>query len=387
MQANIDEGLLRPSANNFTLVRLVLASSVIYTHAYWATTGVEGRDEISPFLGASVGECAVEGFFFLSGFLVYMSLQRLRNSRSFLVARFLRLWPGLAVAVITTALAGWFVTTAPGLGYLRGDTARFVFGNLSFVRGYYALTGVFCDGQLCDVNGSLWTLPWEVRCYLLLAALGLLGLAGKTPMARFVLPATLVFALVWDFGSVRSQTTSLLGQGPAFDIDIFHRLWFPFALGAAAYLSRQRIRLNWLVLIGLMVANYAFQGAIVAAQVRALAIGYAVLCAGLLTARRTVVSGRWPDYSYGAYIYAFPVMDLVHALWPTPSHLALAAVTFVATIPIAAVSWHFVEKPCLNLIRNRRVRSPQPPAEASGPIDRGPQVDAATPQGRAAPPN
>src|SRR3546814_11216625 len=87
----IEESLFRPHANNLTLVRLVLASSVIYTHCYWALTGRMGEDDLSAFLGAPISVYAVDGFFFLSGFLVFASLQRSSRVGDFLLARGARL--------------------------------------------------------------------------------------------------------------------------------------------------------------------------------------------------------------------------------------------------------------------------------------------------------
>src|SRR3546814_8093344 len=90
LSMRIEESLLRPHANNLTLVRLVLASSVIYTHCYWALTGRMGEDDLSAFLGAPISVYAVDGFFFLSGFLVFASLQRSARVGGFLLARVAR---------------------------------------------------------------------------------------------------------------------------------------------------------------------------------------------------------------------------------------------------------------------------------------------------------
>ncbi|MBK5264754.1 MAG: acyltransferase family protein, partial [Alphaproteobacteria bacterium] len=165
-----DDGLLRPDANNLTLLRLVLASSVIYTHCYWMLTGRAGEDDLSFLLGAPVSVYAVDSFFFLSGFLVNASLQRSAGVGNFLLARLTRLWPALALSVGLTVLAG-YIFTVDRSGYFGGATLKFMTHNLSLVAPAYHLTGVLCDGQPCTMNGSLWTLPWEARCYLLLVGL------------------------------------------------------------------------------------------------------------------------------------------------------------------------------------------------------------------------
>src|SRR5437879_6507179 len=101
---------LAPDGNNFTALRLALASAVIYTHTYWLITGVSSKDDLSNLLGAPISTFAVDGFFFLSGFLVYPSLLRLGRSSRFLLARAGRLWPGLAMALLVMVVGGGFVS-------------------------------------------------------------------------------------------------------------------------------------------------------------------------------------------------------------------------------------------------------------------------------------
>jgi peptidoglycan/LPS O-acetylase OafA/YrhL len=55
------------------------------------------------------------------------------------------------------------------------------------------------------------------------------------------------------------------------------------------------------------------------------------------------------DYSYGIYIYAFPVQQTVASFWPQMPLPAYLLSTFVITVALAAISWHFVEKPALKL--------------------------------------
>lgn len=359
----LTDDLLAPKANNLTLVRLVLASSVIYTHSYWAVNGASGEDELSRLMGAPISVYAVDGFFFLSGFLVYASLLRLGHPGGFLLARLTRLWPALFASVVATVAVGMAITTVPLQQYFLGDTGRFLMGNLSLAFAAYNLTGVQCGELPCKVNGSLWTLPWEMRCYLLLAALGLLGLARPQIMKRVILPATLAGALACDLPQVQGLVRSLAGEGAIFYLTTFDRLWPLFALGIAAYIWRDRIPLSWAILALLFMLNIVAHHVGIGLHVRALFIGYAVLCAGMLSARGGAVSGRWPDYSYGMYIYAFPVMAGIAAVWPTRSHLALTAATFLATLPLAALSWHLIEKPALDWLRGRR-RRPLQPVEA-----------------------
>lgn len=357
-----DEKLLRPDANNFTVVRLILASSVIYTHSYWVVTGLLETDDLSGILGAPVSAYGVDGFFFLSGFLVYPSLIRLGSSWRFLMARLARLWPGLALSIVLTVAAGMFLTLKPGLHYFGADTLRFITGNLLFLKGYYTLSGVRCGDVVCNVNGSLWTLPWEARCYLLLALLGVVGLAKPEFMKKAVLPATLVFALAWDLAPLHDAASRVLPNSAIWALDMIDRLWTAFALGVAAYIFRQRLILSWWILAGLLVLDIVAQRIGLGLHMRVVFIGYAVLCLGLLSARKGAISGGWPDYSYGMYIYAFPVMMGLAMVWKPYSYLAMSAANFLCTLPLAALSWHFVEKPALDAFRRSRRKAEPAPA-------------------------
>ncbi len=353
---------LRPEANNLTLVRLVLASVVVVTHCYWRVTGISGADQLSSFLGAPLSVYAVDGFFFLSGFLVYQSLGR-RGVGPFMGARLARLWPALAVTVILTVAVGLAITKASVPDYFGGATARFIFGNLSLAFGAYSLTGVECGNSLCTINGSLWTLTWEARCYALLALLGVVGLAGRRSMLFAILPMTGVFALLWHAPLVQDLARDLGGNALVYQLTIFDRLWPLFAAGIAASLLREHIRLNWWVLLALFAINLLAHRVGLGLHVRGLFIGYAVLCFGFLSACRGAVSGHWPDYSYGMYIYAFPVMMGIAAIWPTQNVLALSLANAALTLPLAALSWHWVEKPVLDHFRGRRQQSLAPSSE------------------------
>jgi peptidoglycan/LPS O-acetylase OafA/YrhL len=346
---------MRAEANNLTLVRLVLASAVIYTHCYWLLSGRTGEDDLSFLMGAPVSAYAVDGFFFLSGFLVYASLQRSAGVADFLLARLVRLWPALALSVGITVLAG-YTFTVDRADYFSGATVKFLANNLSLIAPAYNLTGVLCDGGPCTINGSLWTLPWEARCYLLLGGLALLGLAREKMMVRLVLPVTLIGAILWDFAAMRDAAGGLIGRDALYYPDMADRLWPLFALGAAAHIFREKIRLSWMALGLLFIINLLAHQAGIGLHVRAVFVGYALLCFGFLTARWRAVSGRWHDYSYGMYIYAFPVMIALGEWREWGSHLTLAVVTALATLPFAILSWHLVERPALDWFRQYRKR-------------------------------
>ncbi|MDZ3833691.1 MAG: acyltransferase [Sphingopyxis sp.] len=349
----ITDDRLRATANNLTLVRLVLASAVIWSHSYWRILGIANRDELSPWLGTTISAYAVDGFFFLSGFLVYRSLSLRGSVLDFFVARLARLWPGLAAAVALTILGGYFLSAFPAGAYFKGDTLSFAIKNLSLLAAHYNLTGLQCGAEPCVVNGSLWTIPWEVRCYALLGLLALAGLASPRWMARLILPLTAAGALGLHVPGMATLVDMIGGKGVLYNIQLIDRLWTMFALGIAAYLWRDRLRLSWTMLLLLGALNLAAQHWHIHIHIQSLFVGYMVLCFGFLSARRGAISGSWPDYSYGMYIYAFPVMMLLASAFTFHHHGWLALANAAATLPLAALSWHLVERPVLDRVRRR----------------------------------
>ncbi|WP_150290585.1 acyltransferase family protein [Sphingobium estronivorans] len=364
----INDELLKPERNNLTLVRLVLASAVILTHCYWQVHRVMGKDPFSDWLGVPLSVYAVDGFFFLSGFLVYGSLRRQTDVRRFMMSRLARMMPALCVSVLLTVAVGALFTAAPLTAYFGGETARFAAYNLALQGGHYSLTGIICGDAPCVVNGSLWTLRFEFLCYLALALLGLTGLARPRLVLTLVAPVTLAGALIVHVPAVAALVHAMGGKGGVYWVESIDRLWTLFAAGMVAEILRHRIRLSWLLLVLLGLANVAAYRWNLNVHVQTLFVGYAVLCGGFLTSRHGAISGRWPDYSYGMYIYAFPVMVLLAGVLRTDDYRLLALASFVGTLPLAALSWHFVEKPVLDKARARRKKAAAKPQPAFGTI-------------------
>src|SRR4051794_29915781 len=166
----------RRGANNFDLLRLFAAGCVLFTHSFALTDTGEPAWSRTTLDGGSLG---VLIFFAISGFLVARSWSYDPRLLSFCAKRALRLLPALVVCLLLTALVlGPLVTTLSTSSYLENPaTKRFVLDNAT-LQTRYTLPGVFGDvpnPHPTIVNGSLWTLPLEVKSYFLIAALGCLG--------------------------------------------------------------------------------------------------------------------------------------------------------------------------------------------------------------------
>jgi peptidoglycan/LPS O-acetylase OafA/YrhL len=327
--------------NNYLLLRLVAACAVVYGHSY-ALAPAPGQFEVcGHYLRVWVGGLALWVFFVLSGFLVTASYLT-RNSLSvFLAARGLRLLPGLAVClVLTTFVLGPLATSLPVSKYLADPQTREYFSNnlllLREVR--FALPGVFAHNPDTAVNGPLWSIHLEARLYLAVAALGLVGLLRHKGLFNLVVPACL---LVGTFGP---KCFSFLGTSST---DLTCCLLF--ALGALMYINRERMPLHGGVLcLLILLAALSYNTDRYLIAVGAL-VTYGVFW--LAYVPQLPWFNRMGDYSYGVYLYGWPVAQVMKQLVPASGPLRNTVLTLPVTFVLAFFSWHLVEKPALSLKR------------------------------------
>jgi peptidoglycan/LPS O-acetylase OafA/YrhL len=333
--------------NNFDLLRLIAALSVVFSHAFLLG---EGQQNSEPLMWLSGGQCVlgVAGvfvFFTISGFLVTASLEATASAPRFLAKRALRVYPGLALCLVLSAfLFGPIVTSLPRAAYFSDTgTYGYVLANLLLDANWNGLPGVrfslFDAGAVID--GPLWSLPCEVLMYLMLAGLGALRLV-RLPVAAGLLAVGLA-ALMLD----TAASDWFLGSA----------LWLLpfFAAGMALYLLRGcifdgRLALVALALLALSVPLKQF--------ILLFPICGSYLVIFVATWRRLpmVPAARFGDLSYGLYIYGWPIEQLV--VWRLGGAAPWWQV-FVISLPLAAaaafLSWHLVERRAL-LLKPRTLR-------------------------------
>ncbi|WHZ19109.1 MAG: hypothetical protein OJF55_001258 [Rhodanobacteraceae bacterium] len=330
--------------NNFDAVRLLAALLVLCSHQLFFL----GRSQ--PEIGGhTLGELAVMMFFVISGYLVAESWYRDPHVVRFLLRRFLRLWPALAVATLVIALASALVTSLSLHDYFRGGgvTWLFVVHNLQ-LRIVYGLPGVFADGASAArsaVNGSWWTIPVEMKCYLGLALLGLIGLRRRW----FSVIALAAVSVLY--------VQSLPGHPKGNAAHNLRFLYIGFFLtGVCARQFFTNILTHRVAWSGAALALLV--GAVVAGRTDAvtwIVLAPLVLIAGSLSVPGVRAAGRFGDLSYGIYVYAYFVQQLSIRYWPGVRFpAATLAVSMIATAALAWCSWHAVEAPALGLKRHLR---------------------------------
>ncbi len=343
------EGHAQPR-NNFNLIRLFAAWLVIYGHSY-AVTASGGQDLLLQAVRIKfAGGIAVDMFFVISGFLIAASLERNRLP-GYLAARALRIFPALFVCVALSVLVlGPLLTTAAD--YWRSPiTWKYLGANALLSRDtQYFLPGVFETLPSHAVNGSLWSLPIEVRLYLWLALIGLLRLL---PRLRFNLLCLglLIFGFVKYGGQALSPEKINWLYCTAY-----------FLTGSLAWVNRDRVPLRgWLLVAVLALAallrdsSYYYLGYFVALSYTTLFLAFVPK---LPQIRRT-------DLSYGLYLYGWPAQQLVQYYAPSTGPLMNTLWATLIAGSLAALSWHLVERPALRLKSRFGSRSdPHAPALA-----------------------
>jgi len=157
--------------NNFNLIRIFAAFAVLVAHSF-TLSGISA-EPLQTVTGMSLGTIAVDVFFITSGFLVSGSLLTRRSIVEYLCARGLRIFPALLVMIaVTVCCLGVYFTDVPLASYFAApETHRYVVKNATLITGAaYYLPGVFEQNPYNGgVNGSLWSMPHEVRLYAILA--------------------------------------------------------------------------------------------------------------------------------------------------------------------------------------------------------------------------
>lgn len=349
------DAVFDPRHNALNAWRLILAAGVILQHS-WPLTG---RTLETPFVQVFT-QVWVDGFFVVSGFLITGSWLNNPRLRDYAAARLLRIFPGLWVCVLIVAFV-----IAPIGAALSGDSLR-----LSSQMAYALNNGVLnifyagIDGTPKGVpwpgvwDGPLWTLIFELLCYVGVGVLGVVGLLRR----RWTIP--IVFVL--------SVAGSALVGYPVMAVEtvpqMVLRFVVVFSAGALLYQYRDRVPARWwlvalsagLVIVLSLLPNYRVYAA--------LPLAYAVIVSGALLKRPRLRN----DLSYGMYIYAWPVQQLLAAaglIWLDPRLFFVMATT--CTVPLAAFSWLVVERQALKL--KRRVRKREF-AESSKPRRRPPEL-------------
>ena len=341
--------------NNLNLVRLIAAFMVMYMHSLALCQANQEADLMYTltFHKALSGQVGVDIFFVISGFLIYRSYERKNNVLSFLKARFLRIWPLLAAFILVTAfILGPAFTALTREEYFAGNISEYLL-NLLFISGDNRLPGVFANHINKSSNGSIWTLQYEVICYLLV--LVFVPLCKKYKKAIFALVACSAFVYLFFTYSPESESLIPLSRVALRNMG---RLTMEFEIGAMYYIYSDKILLSFkyflIAVAGIIVFPIFFDYEIAFAIFGA----YIVMYIGFGYYGVSKLYNKVGDISYGVYVLSFFVQQrLIDILGKSPDGYQVLRMnpyqnlwlTTVIVLPLSFFSWHLFEKQLLKL--------------------------------------
>ena len=331
----------------FDYLRIGLACAILITHSVPTSYGNDVANAFYWLPGVhAVSMLLLPMFFSLSGFLVAGSLQRSRSTVGFLGLRIIRIYPALAVEVLLSALIlGPLFTRLPLSDYFSDPVfwtyVRNVTGDVSF-----ELPGVFQNNPVpMLVNRQLWTIPYELYCYMILAVVSLTALFRRrraflcVVLASHILVAALLLISAPELIFVGKYARHVQGI----------ELVFSFLAGVLVFAyrdvlpwSRKKLLIaGALCLVLFSVSPGEYLGIFASA--------YFVAGLGVLNPPKAAFM-RAADYSYGVFLYGWPIQQalVAKADWARNAFVN-TALALVFSFAMAALSWHFVEKPALKL--------------------------------------
>lgn len=337
-------GLLADHDNSFNAVRLLAACAVFISHSILM---LPFGAHAEPLDGATynLGQIAVNVFFFLSGLMLSRSYAFRPDPAAFAKARLLRIFPGLIVCGMVTAwIIGPLNTTLPiGDYFAQADTLLYPL-SMPLLFNFADLPGVFEFGiEQHAINTPLWTVKYELIAYLSFAALAVLRLL---PSGKVLIAVTLTLGIPLAFTTYTHLFDDVI-------IGSLLRFSFCFALGRLAWEYRDRLPLDPAAAgLGAIVSVpllYTPMGAVASI----VSVSYLAAVLGGIDFGRLGAFARSTDLSYGVYLYAWPIQQMLisrFASGPVQAALSCAAAA-ILTAGVAWLSWTLVEKPALTLKR------------------------------------
>jgi peptidoglycan/LPS O-acetylase OafA/YrhL len=301
------------SPNNFGALRLFFAVLVILSHSPELVDGDRSKEILTRIFGTlTFGQFGVDGFFLISGYLITKSFLDSRSAGGYLLKRVLRIYPGYVVTYLLCLFAlGPFV--GGRIADLSGTQVLREIASLHMPE----MQGVFPGTPYPALNGSMWTIAYEFRCYLLVMVAGFVGLLSRRRLAAFVAVGLLALSAAHPNSLDRVPASFKLVAG---EPDLLISFAGVFGCGALYYLYRDCVRYDGrlasvaaLGLIALMFVPHCAQAAL------AIFGGYILFWfAFSVRSPKLAAIGRKVDISYGVYLYAWPVQKVLICI-PPPS--------------------------------------------------------------------
>lgn len=337
--------------NNFDLLRFIAATMVVFSHSYLVTGKVK-LEPLQLFWGfITFGTLGVWIFFTISGFLITKSLYRQPTLNSFVWARVLRIFPGLLVTALFCGLViGPICTEFPLKRYFADGMLYDFMWRLFTVHNFNnILPGTFNTvPYVKQINSPIWTLAGELVFYGIVLAWGAILLIWKKQFGTLLkaLPVLIIVAVYFiGINYLPWYVNNIISWG------------ILFLIGALCYFLREWVIINIPLLIGFLVNTvilFHYRSGLFVPAFNVLLV-YGVFVFAYHPKLQWRGFHKLGDCSYGIYIYAFPIQQLLVLKFPKLSVAGNFFASYIIVLILSWLSWHFIERPMLNLKTAKRV--------------------------------
>lgn len=333
-------------ANNFDLLRILFAWFVIVSHSY-VLNGDGATDPLfemtqQTFLFSFIG---VKGFFIISGYLIFKSMMVSTSIFEYLVKRVLRIFPALAVVLLVTLAAVYFIypTNIPPF-FSNKEVYAYFLGNIILFKPHFFISGIFSGLPSAAINGSLWTIEYEFFFYLFILLFFFIRAQKKQLIIALSVVVVLFLVVRLFFYDWTVQTHFFIPLEPLFDLGPYFLMGSLFSCFDFDSMPAKNVIAAFLF-VTLAVSVYCKVGHTVVY----FTLPFLVIYVGKQTSKlATWLHDKLGDPSYGIYLYAFPLQQLL-IYWYRPSTLMLFITSTLGAFVFGYLSWILIEKKALAL--------------------------------------
>lgn len=322
--------------NCFDFLRFLFAFDILLAHL-WELSESSSLFFLSTITDSSI---AIKGFFVISGFLVAKSYTNTPSLKEYFVKRAKRILPAYVFVILFATILFSVFSNYSFYSYFTSiSTYQYVAWNLVFLNFVHpCLPGIFEDNLLCAVNGALWTLKIEEGFYIILPFIFYVITKFKKPF--FVLLAIYIVSVVYwyimqFYFNKPLFSKQLPGQMSYFAVGIFSYLYF-------SNLMNNKLKI-FLVSIFILIFSYCFPLKFNVFYPAALGL-IVIISAYSLPVFNNF--GKYGDFTYGLYIFHFPVIQLFrhYNLFEKHNPYFMGVVVVLVSFLLAIFSWFVIEK-------------------------------------------
>ena len=334
--------------NNFDFLRFLFALLVVISHSYPLSGSSEGSQWIYQITNSQIvlAQIGLSGFFIISGYFIFRSLERSKSIFDYFKKRFLRLFPALLVVLLLTILLAPLVYKSEIPFFKNNAVYTYVPNNLSLYRFQSSIKGIFDTNAYHAINGSLWTIRYEFSLYVALSLLFFFR-SQKRVVVILVSFAFIAFYFLYNFYLNRLAGSTLFGlQG----IHLLNLGTFFISGSLLAALQFEKIKHKSVIfgisVLILMLSLYfnCYD------SVKHLVFPIVILLIGFIPLPFIRAFGKFGDMSYGIYIYSFPILQTLMYFFKLKTY-ELLIFSVMLSIVFGYLSWHLIEKRALKYKR------------------------------------